>query len=186
MAKAEKKESSIKQTDSLSKKKKIVLKETEDDIVLTKDFKADSDDFTEEIKRELQKSGVLSKILLPFFVFFAIAIISATATYYYAKPERSIEGTISAEEKIQTPPVVGSGSDEEPISGEPETPAPAPAPVTPSAPVSNSISYTVEEGDTMSGIANKYNMTSAELAQFNGITDVNSLRIGQVLKIPSR
>jgi hypothetical protein len=29
-------------------------------------------------------------------------------------------------------------------------------------------------------------MTSAQLATYNGITDVNSLKIGQVIKIPAK
>lgn len=51
-------------------------------------------------------------------------------------------------------------------------------------PVSNnSIIYTVQSGDTLSGIANKYNTTYQELAKINGISNPNLISVGQVLKI---
>jgi LysM repeat protein len=45
--------------------------------------------------------------------------------------------------------------------------------------------YTVQSGDTLSGIANKYNTTYQELARINGISNPNLISIGQVLKINS-
>lgn len=161
-------------------KKDIVIEETEDDIVLTKDFKNDLDDLTEEIRRESGVNGAFMNFILPLLVFLGIACLSGVATYYYAKPERSIESNIRAEDKMQTPPTLSGGA------VDPNPPASSPVTTTTTRPVQNAISYTVQEGDTMSGIANKYDMTSAELAKFNGITDVNSLQIGQVIKIPGK
>jgi LysM repeat protein len=43
--------------------------------------------------------------------------------------------------------------------------------------------YTVRSGDTLSAIAKKYNTTVSTLASINGISNVNVLHIGQVLKI---
>ena len=43
--------------------------------------------------------------------------------------------------------------------------------------------YTVQSGDTLSGIAAKYGMTVNELAQLNGISDPNRIQVGQVLKV---
>jgi LysM repeat protein len=43
--------------------------------------------------------------------------------------------------------------------------------------------YTVKRGDTLSAIAKRYGTTVNTLASINGIKNVNSLRIGQVLKI---
>ena len=51
------------------------------------------------------------------------------------------------------------------------------------APVSNSQTYTVQSGDTLSGIANKYNTTYQELARINGISNPNLISVGQVLKV---
>lgn len=44
--------------------------------------------------------------------------------------------------------------------------------------------YTIEPGDTLSVIADLYDVTIESLAAFNGITDVNSIRPGQQLVIP--
>ena len=44
--------------------------------------------------------------------------------------------------------------------------------------------YTVQSGDTLSGIAKKYSVTVAKLAAYNGIADANSIRVGQIIKIP--
>lgn len=44
--------------------------------------------------------------------------------------------------------------------------------------------YVVKENDTMSGIAQQYGMTLAQLAAMNPqVTDVNLIRIGQVIKV---
>lgn len=44
--------------------------------------------------------------------------------------------------------------------------------------------YTVQRGDTLSGIAAKYGTTYQKLAQYNGITNPNVISIGQKIKIP--
>lgn len=185
MAKAEVKKEKTKKPslDNVEEKKEITLEETEDDI-FGKTFKSNPEDFTEEIVREAQKTSVMG-FLLPLFVFILIAGASAGATYYYAKPERSIESTsVKAEDKIQNAPVIAQPSDT-PVVAPAAPVTQTPAPTTPQT-TSKDINYTVKEGDTMSGIANKYDMTSAELAKYNGLSDVHSLKIGQVLKIPSK
>lgn len=45
--------------------------------------------------------------------------------------------------------------------------------------------YTVQDGDTLSGLAERFNTTVDELTAANGITDPNSLQPGQTLIIPS-
>jgi LysM repeat protein len=148
--------------------KAIVIKETEEDIVFDAGF-SDLNSFKDEVKKEAEK-GDVSKFVIAVIIFLLIGGAAAAATWYYARPEKTVPST---EDKIKTPPVV---------TPETTTPAPAPTPV----PAPTSQTYTVVEGDTMSGIANKYNLTSQELAIFNAITDVNSLHIGQVLKIPTK
>ncbi|GEK88934.1 Peptidoglycan/xylan/chitin deacetylase, PgdA/CDA1 family [Alkalibacterium putridalgicola] len=51
-------------------------------------------------------------------------------------------------------------------------------------PPSSSTTYTVKAGDTLSAIAAKYNTTVSQLASANNITNVNLIRVGQVLMIP--
>jgi LysM repeat protein len=47
-------------------------------------------------------------------------------------------------------------------------------------------SYTVKEGDTLLGIAIRLGVDLDDLADLNKIQDRNSIKIGQVLKIPKR
>lgn len=47
------------------------------------------------------------------------------------------------------------------------------------------IIYTVKKGDTLSGIANKYNTTYQVLAEYNNIPNPNLINVGQKIKIPS-
>ncbi|WP_233208611.1 LysM peptidoglycan-binding domain-containing protein [Planomicrobium sp. MB-3u-38] len=51
-------------------------------------------------------------------------------------------------------------------------------------PPATSTTYTVKAGDTLYSIAQRFNTTVAKIAAANNITNVNLLRIGQVLKIP--
>lgn len=44
--------------------------------------------------------------------------------------------------------------------------------------------YTVKRGDTLYSIARRYNTTVAKIASANNIKNVNTIRVGQVLKIP--
>ena len=45
--------------------------------------------------------------------------------------------------------------------------------------------YTVKSGDTLWGIAAKLGVSATALAQLNGITNANLIKVGQVLKVPS-
>ncbi len=45
--------------------------------------------------------------------------------------------------------------------------------------------YTVQAGDTLSGIAVKYGTAYQKLAEYNGIPDPNNINVGQKIKIPS-
>lgn len=46
--------------------------------------------------------------------------------------------------------------------------------------------YVVKSGDSMYKIATKYGLTVKQLADYNHITNVNNIRVGQVLKIPTK
>lgn len=47
------------------------------------------------------------------------------------------------------------------------------------------INYTVQKGDTLSGIAIRYNTTYQELARINNISNPNLIYAGQVIKVPN-
>ena len=57
------------------------------------------------------------------------------------------------------------------------------APVT-TTPTTIAGEYTVQAGDTLGQIAKRVGVSVEEIAQFNGITDPNTIIVGQVLKIP--
>lgn len=63
-------------------------------------------------------------------------------------------------------------------------PSPTPLPTATNTPSSEAMTYTVQAGDTLYSIARRYNVTIEALMVTNGITDVTSLRVGQVLTIP--
>ena len=44
--------------------------------------------------------------------------------------------------------------------------------------------YVVADGDTLSGIADKFNVSLADLIAINEITDANTIQLGQQLLIP--
>lgn len=73
-------------------------------------------------------------------------------------------------------------------SNEPSTPASAPpsAPPTPSPSAGQGAgeTYTVQAGDTLSGIAARFGTTVKKLSALNGITDPSLIHTGQVLKLP--
>ena len=52
------------------------------------------------------------------------------------------------------------------------------------ATVTNDETYTVKSGDTLSGIAAKYNTTYQELAKYNNISNPNLICVGQKIRIP--
>ncbi|MET0728611.1 MAG: LysM peptidoglycan-binding domain-containing protein [Acidimicrobiales bacterium] len=60
-----------------------------------------------------------------------------------------------------------------------------PSTAAPSTPAPTTGTHTVANGHTLSSIAQRYGTTIRALAEANGITDLNRLRIGQVLQIPS-
>jgi len=169
-----KEKSKQKVTDTTKKLNDIVIQEDESDIVLSSGYNGDPDELKEEVKKEAARSDVLSRFLIPLFTFVFITLLVSGLTWYYAKPER-VEQT-TKEEKIQTPPEVKEEPTETPKTEEPTAETPATE--------KKEESYTIKEGDTLSSVANAYGLSSSELATYNGITDPNSLQIGQVIKIP--
>jgi LysM repeat protein len=64
----------------------------------------------------------------------------------------------------------------------PVTPPPTTPP--PTTPPPSTGTYVVKPGDTLSSIAVRFGTTVQELAALNGITNINLIYVGQVLKVP--
>ncbi|MGI8792822.1 MAG: LysM peptidoglycan-binding domain-containing protein [Acidimicrobiales bacterium] len=72
-------------------------------------------------------------------------------------------------------------------SGDGDDPPPTTttAPVTAPATTVAAPTHTVQPGDTLFGIAQRFGTTVEAIAQANGITDPNVIEVGQILQIPS-
>lgn len=64
------------------------------------------------------------------------------------------------------------------------TPTPAPTPKPTASATAGPTTYTVQSGDTLSGIASAHGTTWQILAELNKIDNPRRLRVGQVLKLP--
>jgi LysM repeat protein len=81
------------------------------------------------------------------------------------------------------------------VPGSPAAPAMVPAsqvaPASPqdsaraTAPAGSATLYVIRAGDTLSALALRFGTTVAVLARYNGLTDPNRLRVGQILRIPA-
>ncbi len=61
---------------------------------------------------------------------------------------------------------------------------PTATPIPPGLPRGTKIEYTVQTGDTLAGIASKFNSIADEIVKANNITDPNALYVGQLLIVP--
>jgi len=61
---------------------------------------------------------------------------------------------------------------------------PTATPIPPDMPRGTKINYTVQAGDSIGGIASRFNSTVEEIVKLNNLEDVNSIFIGQILIIP--
>jgi LysM repeat protein len=52
------------------------------------------------------------------------------------------------------------------------------------APPATQPSYVVQQGDSLSQIANRFGVSTKALADFNGIADADTIKVGQTLNIP--
>ena len=57
-------------------------------------------------------------------------------------------------------------------------------PIPANLPPGTKVPYTVETGDTLAGIASKFNSTTDAIVTANNLTDPNSIQVGQLLQIP--
>ena len=66
----------------------------------------------------------------------------------------------------------------------PGAPLPTATPIPPNLARGTKIEYTVQSGDTLAGIASKFNSTEEAIIKENNITDPNAIGVGELLIIP--
>ena len=66
----------------------------------------------------------------------------------------------------------------------PNDKAPTATPIPPNLPKGTKLPYTVSAGDSLAGIAAKFNSTVEDIVAENKLTDANSIFVGQILIIP--
>ena len=66
----------------------------------------------------------------------------------------------------------------------PNDKAPTATPIPPNLPKGTKLNYTVSAGDSLAGIAAKFNSTVEDIVAENKLTDANSIFVGQILVIP--
>ncbi len=74
---------------------------------------------------------------------------------------------------------------EEVIATPTPNPTPTATPVARPTPTPTPFVYTVQAGDTLSGIAGRFGLTVEDLVQANRLVNPDSLQIGQQITIPS-
>ena len=82
--------------------------------------------------------------------------------------------TVATTTPLSQPPAVVGPAGATPAGATPVNPAAA-----------GGTAYVVEDGDTLSGIASKFGISTRSLAAANGISDPNTLKPGQQLLIPA-
>jgi lipoprotein-anchoring transpeptidase ErfK/SrfK len=132
----------------------------------------------------------------------AMCLVSTAAIWV---GERLVQSASAAAPSVESPsnntPELGTESSPPPSTSlaSPEPIVPATHPVTPTVPTTSlvdepaaeptteptgQLSYTVQQGDTLSGIARAYGLTVEELIEANDITDPDLLYVGWTLTIP--
>jgi len=138
-----------------------------------------SDEFKRDLKKKITVNwpAIVSLVLLIIFIFTALGV----GTYeIFFKPDK-VETKVTSEEKIQSRPKTETTT---PSTTQTQTKTPSTTQTqTPTPPAYDT--YTVVEGDTLSGIASQYSTTSKAIADYNGWSDPETvLHIGQKIKIP--
>ena len=105
--------------------------------------------------------------------------------------ESSDATTTSTAAAVQTPPAPSTTKSPAPpptptaaLPPASTTAAPPPAPTT-AAPASSGLTYTVQSGDTLAAIADRFNVTVDEIISANNIQNADVISIGQQFVIPT-
>lgn len=112
-----------------------------------------------------------------YLILAALALLVACASEPTAAPDAQ-----ATRRPTQTPRPFLSIGDSPTVTSTPE-PTDTPEPTPTQGPIYTE--YKVRSGDTLGEISARFNLTIEELMKINGLTNPNSLQVGQVLKIPT-
>jgi LysM repeat protein len=101
------------------------------------------------------------------------SVVPAGACVFGGDDDDGGKATPTSVNQVRGASTAGAAADPSP------TPPASPTPARPET-------YTVKAGDTLSEIAALFDVTTAELAAANLVEDLDTLAIGQVLKIPPK
>ncbi|MGH2408551.1 MAG: LysM peptidoglycan-binding domain-containing protein [Candidatus Limnocylindrales bacterium] len=129
--------------------------------------------------RGVSRAGLAGLMVAAIVLLVAARFLSAGSLGPATSPSPSSSGLVADASPTASPLATEAATPVPTASPAPPTASPAPSP-TPAF----SQKYTVQQGDTLSGIATKFGTTVAKLKALNNISDANSIQIGQILKIP--
>lgn len=112
-----------------------------------------------------------------FFIVFTVLVCAACAGQSTPTPPGKAAPTATARPLFTLPFGAASTPTLTPEPSDTPVPSPTPGPVF--------TEYTVRYGDTLGAISARFNLSVEELMRVNGLTNANTLQIGQVLKIPT-
>jgi LysM repeat protein len=101
----------------------------------------------------------------------------ASSSFLYVGQVLAIPGTVPAQPQQPAPTAAPAVPAADP------TTTPVPVQSAPQAPAGQPVKYVVQRGDTLSGIAARFDTTVEALRRLNNLQDTNLLRVGQELVI---
>ena len=120
---------------------------------------------------------------------FTAAASAARQTAVAALPQPPTETATAAPTPTSRPTATATAPPPTPAPSATATPAPTETPLPPPEPTTvplNYIEYTVQRGDLLTQIAEKYGVTTKDILAINVIPRPDSLNVGAVIRIPKR
>jgi len=120
---------------------------------------------------------------------FTAAASAARQIAVAALPQLPTETATAAPTPTSRPTATATAPPPTPAPSATATPAPTETPLPPPEPTTvplNYIEYTVQRGDLLTQIAEKYGVTTKDILAINVIPRPDSLNVGAVIRIPKR